>query len=629
MNETFDYLCKTLRDRTGWEDKQRTYDKMRNEGLPRRNKPYANAADLHYALIDRSIAKWKPYFFQQIFSGPRICEFVSQMEGQPSEATEAAADYFDYVLKQETNFWREMLLSQDRIMQRGRFVMKVLWDEETQSLKFLDIDPFFMVVPKAADDLVSADCFAQVKHLTKRQYLRLDPDVYNTDEAFVKRIVGGEHSDSGDAQKLDEKDRREGLTYSNNEDTIILWEMWEKTRDGWKIEEFSPLLPKEPARKSALNNSPWSWQGRPLLPFHTGRMEIKDKGWFAARGLAERLAPAEAYGCKVWSSKADLITLVTNPYFTSEETLQNTGNIKFAPFSVLPKGVKRGEMGQMPVDFDVELNNVQSMSEQTIGTPDAGIAPEVGKNGGGGKSVTATQVNFQQTLASAGVELNGFIHKNDVAPILICAWAILVAKKPQKLSYLLKGKMKQLDPRALHDQYVIQPSGSSELWNKESRRQRADARFVKYTGNQFVNQEELVKADIEADDPRLVEKLFLPANVKSASEIEEAGKEIGMMLNGFGGVQVNPADDHQVRIQTVLQFLQEADKTGFPVITPRAEQLLQEYLAEHYRLLQEANPEAARQLQQQFAPPPPPNAVPMPTSISNGEQLGQPMEAAL
>jgi hypothetical protein len=125
-NEVYDELVEILNNRSGWEEKQRVYDAMCNEGM-RRKKPFPNAADLHFKLVDRNITKWKPFYFQQIFSGPRIAEFTSLKNGQRSELTESAADYFDFCLK-ESNYWRELLRCSQYVLQRGRFVMKVLWD---------------------------------------------------------------------------------------------------------------------------------------------------------------------------------------------------------------------------------------------------------------------------------------------------------------------------------------------------------------------------------------------------------------------------------------------------------------------------------------------------------------------
>jgi hypothetical protein len=49
---------------------------MRNDGLRRRQKPWANASDFHFPLIDTTINKLKPAFFQQAMGLDVLATFV-------------------------------------------------------------------------------------------------------------------------------------------------------------------------------------------------------------------------------------------------------------------------------------------------------------------------------------------------------------------------------------------------------------------------------------------------------------------------------------------------------------------------------------------------------------------------
>jgi FMN phosphatase YigB (HAD superfamily) len=57
---THDDIMAALTARKHWEQRQATWYQMRHDGLRRRNKPWPNAADMHYPLADGIIEKLKP-----------------------------------------------------------------------------------------------------------------------------------------------------------------------------------------------------------------------------------------------------------------------------------------------------------------------------------------------------------------------------------------------------------------------------------------------------------------------------------------------------------------------------------------------------------------------------------------
>ena len=81
-----DEILTALKDRSTWENRQTTWYKMRHDGLRRQNKPWANAADMHFPLADMIIEKLKPYYIGQIFATDNVASFV----GLSSETTAAA-----------------------------------------------------------------------------------------------------------------------------------------------------------------------------------------------------------------------------------------------------------------------------------------------------------------------------------------------------------------------------------------------------------------------------------------------------------------------------------------------------------------------------------------------------------
>src|SRR4051812_7951090 len=70
-------VCGDLRARAAWLDRQGKWYQMRHEGVRRRNKPFPNAADLHFPLADSIIEKLKPFYFNQLFATETVAQFVA------------------------------------------------------------------------------------------------------------------------------------------------------------------------------------------------------------------------------------------------------------------------------------------------------------------------------------------------------------------------------------------------------------------------------------------------------------------------------------------------------------------------------------------------------------------------
>ena len=94
-NDMFEAVLESIHDRAKWERRQGLYYQMRHDGLRRKNKPFPGASDLHFPLIDTSIAKLKPFYYQQITGRDTLCSFVP-MRQQLAPLTTAVERWFDY-----------------------------------------------------------------------------------------------------------------------------------------------------------------------------------------------------------------------------------------------------------------------------------------------------------------------------------------------------------------------------------------------------------------------------------------------------------------------------------------------------------------------------------------------------
>ena len=95
--EIYTSVLDDIKSRTSWETRQGLWYQMRTDGLARKSKPWGRAADMHFPLIDTTINKLKPSFFQQSMGLDVLATFVP-MRQQLSAFTATAEQWFSYKL---------------------------------------------------------------------------------------------------------------------------------------------------------------------------------------------------------------------------------------------------------------------------------------------------------------------------------------------------------------------------------------------------------------------------------------------------------------------------------------------------------------------------------------------------
>lgn len=108
-----------LSARTGWEAKQLTYYKLRHQGLARLNKPFPTAAEMNWPLSDMMVEKIKPYYIQQVFANELLANFYA-LKRDLSPFNGLAAQWFDYRVRQRTNFEMEIISVADYMLMSGK-----------------------------------------------------------------------------------------------------------------------------------------------------------------------------------------------------------------------------------------------------------------------------------------------------------------------------------------------------------------------------------------------------------------------------------------------------------------------------------------------------------------------------
>lgn len=579
--------------RAHWELKQRMYSLMRRDGLRRVNRPWPKAADSHFPLIDMQINQIKPFWMNQVFSGERLADFVA-MQRQLDDHTEAAADYFNFELKYNSQGQFRYRLEQafDRMGLRGRGIFKAVFNPRTRRIVYRAVDPLNILMDQGFDDFADADDFVEIQTLTVDQYKR--EQKFNQTPATISAIRG--KADWILAAAKLEKQASEGVTHSNNPDRIILWNIYKQMESGWMVETRSPSnWDVDICQPHYLATE---WQGETLLPFYSLTMEVVDEGWYAPRGIGELCAQFEAWLCKCWNDRADAMTLTTKPILTSDQEIPNIDNLRVMPGEVWPGNLKAVQMPSVSSTLMEEVNFTRSVAEQRAKAPDFGqFAPdEVGS--GGNKPITATQSRISAGLQQVGADHDGeTLRSVRMMPIYKHIWALKVQyhDADQAITYFIGKDLKDLPMQVVHDNYFVIPAGSGGT--KHDKLQRALQRFTLLYGKPNVNNDELVTDVLAADDSRLVKRILLPANVKAGNEAEAEAMEIAIMLLGFPA-QVNADEDHALRIKVLVGFIEKQHITA-ETVKPGVIQNIQGHLQEHMRILQQQQPQAAKMLQAQ------------------------------
>lgn len=237
----------------------------------------------------------------------------------------------------------------------------------------------------------------------------------------------------------------------------------------------------------------------------------------------------------------------------------------------------------------------RQIAESLVASPDAALPSEDNKH----EQPTATQINYQQQLATIGIDLNGWIYRLSLGELYWKSWALLVMYQKEELSYIVSNDLKSLPQEALSQAYHIMPDGSPDQWNRQARQQKGQQRFGMFRNDPHINQDELYKSVLEDDDPRLVKRLLLPSGVAEGKEAEDEAMEIIILMAGYPA-QVEPNENHVLRIGIIVGKLEQLGVTKAPV-DPAAMERLHGHLAAHLQMLMQQNPAMARQIEKKLA----------------------------
>jgi hypothetical protein len=542
-NELYKSICGDLDDRQNFEKRQILWQKMRREGVRRSRKPWPGAADAHVPIGDTIISKLKAYYIQWIF-GPELLASFYALEDQGDSYTDSVAQWFDYQVRESSNFPNASICAVDSLLQNGSGYLKPYWDDAKERLAFASIHPYFIIAPPYTQEINEADRLVHVMHMSEDQYRRsAEPRGYNTDDDFIESITGEGKPDSKYEQT---RYSAEGLSHTKIKDLIILWEVYQRQDDDQiEVQTFSPLQPDEPAR--APFKLPYQHKQIPIiqLPY-----ELVDPGFYSSRGIMELVQMFEASASKMWNEKLDFMSIANRPVLSSQGGSINAQNIRWEPGAVYDAALQLIQQPTPPVSFDEEITNTRSLAEQRVGIPDFGV----GQDNQFDKSRTATETNAITTVMQQSNDLRARVTKNAIATVYEQAWSILRQYKKDSLDYFWRNRRITLDDAAFDNAYVIKPNGSVDGYSREREIQKLMQLRQLAQGAPWIKLPEIDRKIIELMDSSWIMQVFEEPQDIMQGQQELQAVENSIMHDGFLP-QVKPSDDHVVHLQILTGFI--------------------------------------------------------------------------
>lgn len=582
-----------VRQRSAWENRQTRWYELRHGTLKRKGKPFKDASDRTWPLVDTQIDRLKPMFMQQAVGMDVVASFVP-MRQQLAAYTSVAEAWFNYKVRERTNFQTEVLSWVDYALMSGRGVMKVVWNDGDKRVEYEAVDPLYFIVPATTTGLDDVDWCVHVMPMSIAAYKRMAVAMgWRHDKATIEKIQGNPQSQMVPNTTADTAARqlREGITYTTAKDQVIVWEVYKRNEDGgWTVERYSPSDPS--LKLSDPMGLPYDHGMAPFIDFP---YEIKDRGWYSPRGVCEILAPYQMSLTAMWNDKHDAMRFYNTPMFRAERELPNSINLRFQPGQILPFGVVPVAMAQPPVSFDVEMNQTRAIAEQRIGSPDYGMTSLAGA---GSDRRTATEIQSINAQSMQSGDLRARLFRMSLGRLYKMTWSLLMQYDKGSLQYRFMEDSLMADPEALHDQYEMEPKGGLDMVSRQQMLQQAVNRKALFQNSPWIDQQELDKSILELDDPSLVKRLIVAPGAKQQSELEDEAKTIPTLLIGVP-VPAKAGQDYAGRIGVLMQWLNGAMQAGMQ-LSPQAQQAYMQRIDSLLQAYEQVATNEARKLRKEI-----------------------------
>jgi hypothetical protein len=566
------------------------------------NYPWPGASSNRYLLAQMTIAKMLPIRNKLIHSSKNIVTMISKKKDLISKAP-LMSQYFDFYTKQRTDFERQIQYSGWNQMQNGLCVMKSYYDTVKKRTVDEDIPPIFFIVPSDCHDVHESPWCV---HIIQKSHDWVKKRFEGTADkqalaSFLSKQESGDYapdeSDSGQSEK--HKYDRMGISRSKARTrNITLWERHFRDKENTLMMEY--IIPDNPGLKVC---EPFGYPYESMVKadeymFETSKYEEVNAHFYSAQGITEKATETEFSITAMWRAKLNTLQLFSSPVFypmTPDSIPSTTQNLDFSPGSILPGGLQKVDMGEVPVEFMEEINFERGVFEQWIGRPDYGL----GKANTLGEARTATEVKaiaFQSSLNSEA-DLNNW--KRFIGAIAKKRLGLLNEFKDEikDWEFLTKEGFDQFDKSFISDDYFIEVNGSADSLNREAQLNNAIALFnlgLQAGPAGQANIPELFKNVVENAEPERVERFVLQSGQAEAEAARSALQDMTSILV-TGQMIPSQVGDPLAKAQVAVQTLQNLMKTG-QALPPQILGQISQYIAKNREQLKQTNKQGYQQI---------------------------------
>ena len=598
----YEKVSEALVDRQDYEKRLAKFEHQRfGKDRPRTNNdPWPNASNYRRKKSDEIIEQKKAFYSQIIHSSQYIANFKALIP-QNLEFANLNEAYYDYIVKEKTEFERAMIYALDKGLQDGTSFVKITWDIDNQIPVFKWIENLMIIVPPKTLHLEDSPWIVHVVQLSEKEAKARYGNLPGFDNFLKGALSTDEDSEliNDTVQRERERYERRGINVSGKQ-SLTLWE-YHYSQGGKK--RMKTISPDEPSFDFQDDQEyPYvDSDGKQRWMFEHFRREWLSPDIYSSRGVPEIVWEEEFLVTAIERMKHNFMTLTCQPIFTAPNGLPpgSNNNISFIPGSVLPGNLVPLQWPAPPIAWDKETLNVESIVDRRMVTNNAAAGPNTLYTGGDGNK-TARQVSFEASLQTLSVNYETTPWKKFLRSVLRQGWQRVAQFKPQSLTFYLNNTLKQLPVEALNGDFNIVLSWSVDNINKEFNLQQAFALWQASIQNPYANPQEAWKNYTDQLAPGQGQRFQANTEELQADAVESIAKELDTMVSTGFPVRPKQNIDHYLAVVTTMQFIQAQQQMGMP-IHPQRLPLLQQYMAAHRQLLAKTDPEKYKLLNQQLS----------------------------
>ena len=501
---------------------------------------------MHVPVGDSIIGKLKPYLLQWVL-GPELLASFYSLNDQGDSYTNLVSQWFDYNIREKSNFNDQLIYAIDSDLQNGMGILKVFWDVDKDQVGFQSILPYYCVVPPTTEDVQDADRITHVMAYSREQYKRAAKKRgLNADPALLDRLQGRGVKPNPAYAELHYS--QEGLTWSRLKDVVMVWETYVRETDGnITVYTYSPIDPDEELRKSF--KLPYTHKRYPFvrIPY-----EMTEGDWYMSRGVMEQVQMFEVSCSKLWNEKLDFMSIANRPVLSTQGGSINAQNIHWAPGEVYDTVLQVVQQPPPPVSFDEEMQATRAMAEQRVGIPDFGV----GQDNQMMQPRTATETNAIAAVMQQSNDLRARIIKGAMTQVYEQSWRLLLQYKSEELDFFWRGERITLPDAALDDCYALTPNGSADGYSRERDIQKLMQLRQLAQGASWLRANEIDCKIIELIDAQWINQLYQPPEQAQGDQVERQAMENVLLTSRFPA-PVKPDDDHVIHLSVLDGFIRD------------------------------------------------------------------------